>query len=108
MTTKNGYNGYANYETWIVVLWLESEQGTARYWRDVAYDLRKAAVAHEEVEEEFWLADDVAYYQLAARLKAEVTDEAPDLGASLYSDLMQAAFSDVDWHQVAGVFFEQW
>jgi len=32
---------------------------------------------------------------------------APDLGPSLYSDLMQAAFCEVDWHEVAEAFLEE-
>jgi hypothetical protein len=108
MTTKNGYNGYANYETWAVILWLENEQGTARYWREVAHELKEAAPGCQQVDEGLWSVEQAAHFRLADRLKDEVTDEAPDLGPSLYSDLMQAAFCEVDWHEVAEAFLEEW
>ena len=28
------YNGYSNYETWNVCLWLDNDPGTYHYWRD--------------------------------------------------------------------------
>jgi len=34
-------------------------------------------------------------------LKEEITDAAPDLGASVYSDLLQAAMDSVDWQEIA-------
>jgi len=108
MTTENGYNGYKNYETWAVVLWLENEEGTACYWREVALELKEEAPEWQEVEEGLWSVEEAARFRLAERLKDEVTDEAPDLGPSLYSDLMHAAFSEVDWHEVAEAFLEEW
>lgn len=35
------------------------------------------------------------------RLKEEITDGAPDLGASMYSDILGAALSDVNWMEIA-------
>lgn len=107
MSTKDGYNGYANYETWATVLWLENEEDSSRYWRETA-EMEKAAAARcWQVEEGIWDAGRAPCYLLAERLKDEVTEGAPELGASLYADLLNAALSEVDWHEVAEVFLEE-
>jgi hypothetical protein len=42
-----------------------------------------------------------ARFNLADQLKEEITDAAPDLGASVYSDLLQAAIDSVNWQEIA-------
>ncbi len=34
--TKNEYNGWYNYETWLVKLWMDNEEGTNDYWIQAA------------------------------------------------------------------------
>lgn len=84
------YNGYVNYETWAVALWLDNDRGSYDYWReqarDCACDTKDGTVA-----------------SLAIRLRDEIKDGegVPDLGASMYADLLGAALSEVDWHEIA-------
>ena len=86
--TDTTYNGWTNYETWNVALWIDNEQGT--YWeaRDMARQSRTAGA-------------------LAQSLKDWITDMAPDLGASMFADLLGAALSEVDWYEIAGHYFEE-
>lgn len=41
--TKKEYNGWQNYETWNVALWLDNEQGSYNYWRERAEEIVKDA-----------------------------------------------------------------
>ena len=45
-------------------------------------------------------ADQAAKFRLADQLKLEVTDAAPLDGANLYTDLLNAALSEVNWHEI--------
>lgn len=106
MERDEKYNGYANYETWAVALWLDNEEGTSRYWREAAREEKREAPKCWQVRENVWQAERAATYRLADRIKEEVTEEAPELGPCLYSDLLNAALSSVEWQEVAEVFLE--
>jgi hypothetical protein len=76
------YNGWTNYETWAVALWLDNEEGT--------YDVRCEMARRAR-----------NVYSYADDLKAWVSEGAPDLGATLWADLLGAALSEVNWQEIA-------
>ena len=86
---EKSYNGWTNYETWCVNLWIGNEQGSEEQARELALD----AVKRHGKEDAPW--------HLADEFKSWITDEAPDLGASLYADMLGAALSEVDWQEIA-------
>ena len=48
-TTQDTYNGYSNYETWNVALWLSNDEGLydyARYYIDTVDDLKEFVHQH--------------------------------------------------------------
>ncbi len=96
---SKGYNGYANYETWAVSLWLDNDQGSYNYWTGTAEELYRDAV---EVSEQCNRADWTrsAADQLADRLKDELQEVMPEVDG-LWADLLGAAFSEVDWYEIA-------
>jgi menaquinone-dependent protoporphyrinogen IX oxidase len=69
-------------------LWLDNDQGL--YFHFVA---RAAAL-------------DLDQSGLGAEIKDWIEENAPDLGASTYADLLGAALSNVNWYEVAGGFIE--
>ena len=81
-------NGWANYETWNVKLWLDNEQGTYGEALDIARSAR-----------------DVGY--LSRELRVWVEEMTPNLGASMFSDLLNAALSEVDWDEIAESYWEE-
>ena len=82
------YNGWKNYETWCTALWIDNEESTY----------------HERQEMAERASDDNA---LAESLKQWVNEMAPDLGPSLFSDLLSAALSEVDWDEIANAWHEE-
>jgi len=97
-----GYNGWTNYETWAVALWIGNEPGTYEQSQEMAREERDVAPDLDNVITGIWTAEQGARYELADRLKSWVTDDMlPDLGATLAADLMMAALSEVDWQEIA-------
>ena len=97
------YNGWTNYETWVVNLWMDNNEGSYDYWREVAED-----IYHNQAEEQkhFSKMDD-AVVILADRLKndhEEARDEILErleLTASLWADLLGAALAETNWREIA-------
>jgi hypothetical protein len=90
------YNGWTNYETWAVNLWMSNDQGSDSYWRETAQEIYNEA----ETEKSF-TRDERATLNLSDRLKTEHEEAQPDLGATLWADLLGAAMSEVNWHEIA-------
>ena len=115
MTTDNTYNGWRNYETWAVSLWIDNDEGSYNFWRDRA----------KQIEDT--LGKTQSKYALAEELKENFKDGACDIldasnattqsfqdcrwpvtfrnethcSASLWADLLHAALSEVDWNEIA-------
>jgi hypothetical protein len=90
------YNGWTNYETWVVNLWMDNEQGTYDYWREVA---REVSSDLEEPTNSMTKMDE-AIYLLADRLKDHHEENRPEL-PGVYGDLIGAALSEVNWQEIA-------
>jgi hypothetical protein len=82
------YNGWSNYETWNVALWIDNEPGSYQARRELAKDAKDES-------------------DLARSLESWIKDDAPDLGASVYSDLLGAALSEVNWYEIAENYFNE-
>ncbi len=99
------YQGWANYETWAVALWIGNDEGSYGHWREVAAELREEYGDDAEYGEGTY-SD--ATVQLAEMIKDEYEEFSPLGGeASLYSDLLNAALSNVNWREVAEAQLEE-
>jgi len=103
MTTDTTYQGWTNYETWNVKLWIDNEEGSYCYWRDAAQE------AWDDPEENQFIPEREkrAEITLAKRLKYEFDDGAdlPELPGP-YSDLLNAALQSVNWYEIAASMLE--
>lgn len=97
------YNGWTNYETWNVKLWIDNNQGDYEYWREQTRDCWANPVENQFIESHH----DRAAIALADRLKDEFENAAQDIldaanqSASVWSDLLGAALSEVNWREIA-------
>lgn len=83
MVTHKEYNGWTNYETWNAALWIDNDQGSQEYAQELAREYR----------------DDP--YGLSKALESWIEEDAPDLGCSMFADLLGAAMSEIDWYSIA-------
>jgi hypothetical protein len=99
-TTSTTHEGWTNFETWAVNLWINNDRGSYEHYRELA------EIALEDTVESYEgkldkTAREEATGLLAQRVRGEVEAAAPELGATLYSDLLNAALSKVDWLEIA-------
>ena len=79
------YNGWANYETWLVNLWLDEEDSKAELWDKV--DMTQADAVRE----------------LATVIEDSVIDRVDEMGIEngMVRDLIGSALSEVNWDEIA-------
>lgn len=102
MAEDKKYNGWTNYETWNVKLWIDNEEGSYRFWQQSAQScFDRATIKHET-----WnTISQQARFNLADRLKDEFEDSKPEV-TGMWADLLGAAMSEVNWHEIANSLLE--
>lgn len=83
---EGGYQGWTNYETWAANNWLD-ESGS-----------ELSAVIQEfknEIEDK-----ESAIYEASEALKEIITEQNPVESGTIWSDLMEAALSAVNWRAI--------
>jgi hypothetical protein len=105
MTTNNTnpeeYNGYPNYQTWAIALWIDNDEGIQEYWNDVATQIRRSHNTRG-ADEYGNTPDNTARYDLASNLKEEHEEGIPEeVNWGVYADLLNSALGRVDWYYIA-------
>ena len=94
------YNGWKNYDTWSVNLWLTNDPESAEYLDEMA---REEIGYAADNPEDYLDADQLARVNFANRLREELVEAVmAELGASMWADLLTAAFGEIDWIEIAG------
>jgi len=75
------YNGWTNYETWLVDLWLTNEQCSYTVLQEIC-------------------AESMSKYGKAEMLEAYVRDNAGSELPGMVADLVNAAFARVNWVEI--------
>jgi hypothetical protein len=92
------YNGWTNYETWNVALWLRNDAGSDQYWSERTEEIARAAEPEYDWEDK----RGAAVRDLAQEIQSEIEESDPLADqASLFSDLLRAALSEVNWREIA-------
>jgi hypothetical protein len=103
MNEKN-YNGWTNYETWLVKLWIDNDEGSQGYWQERA----QAAYNEAESSETFTRTEEAAL-ALDDELKAwheEIAEGSGVPTSGFIADLFNSAMSEVNWYEIAASLIE--
>lgn len=95
------YNGWTNYETSIVHLWMTNKHDSYCYCRSQARRHIENAPNTRQVRDGIWDKDRAAVYTLADELHEDLEDSIQFGNPSIFSDLLRAAISNVDWTGIA-------
>jgi hypothetical protein len=102
------YNGWTNYETWNVSLWLDNDQGSYSFWNERAQEVYNDAEANS-----YQTREQTAVNDLAAELKDQIEEASQDMleasgnSASMFADLLGAAISEVNFYEIAEHYIEE-
>lgn len=88
---NKGYRGFSNYETWCVYQWIVTHRATYTYWAELTRALQIDFPADPAESQRL----------LAEQLERELESDQPELGSSLYAEMLQAALEAVNWTEVA-------
>ena len=108
MAEDQTYNGWTNYPTWAVNLWLSNDEGLYNEARALVAD-RMVYVDHSDdnVKQGVWTVEQARRFHVSDDLKSWVRDElSPDLGASFAADLLGYALDQVNWDEIANSWIE--
>jgi hypothetical protein len=87
------YNGYTNYQTWDVVLWVRNDEG---YYDMVIDALKDITQEHEDITEQ---ADALQEF-----IETELIFTSDPVGIA--ADLLQNAVSHINWYEVLEALLE--
>ena len=95
-TDETGYNGWKNYETWVTALWIDNDEGSYNYSREL--------VAHAQAD----MANDstrMLTLEIADALREwqeeTINDLTADVPNCIVGDLLGHAFGQIDWYEIA-------
>lgn len=96
--SNDRYNGWTNYETWNVALWIDNDEYLQCYYADKAQELLDdTADSIAGIEER----RSACVRELADDIQATIEDSQPDVPNSVYLDLLTHALGRVEWREIA-------
>lgn len=93
MDPNNRYNGWTNWETWIVNLWMDNDQKLYQHFLDIT---REEVSGNKEL----------CTFTISVILREYFDEWAPEIDG-LYLDLLNGAMREVNWREIALHLIEQ-
>ena len=97
------YNGYSNYETWAVQLWIDNSESSSAFWRRLAEEVYN----HQASEQAHFSKVEDAAYILTEKLRdsynngMEVLLSDGNATGTIWADLLNASVCAVNFGEIA-------
>ncbi len=105
--TDDTHQGWTNYATWAVHLWLSNDEGTWLFCRRLARETVEDADTCDQVHDGIWTREQARRFMLADRLQEYLAELNPLKDQpSAFADLLRSALDDVNWEELADAFLE--
>lgn len=110
--SEERYNGWANYPTWCVNLWLSNDEGLYRMTLDAVHDEYDDAPECINVRDGIWTLEQARRFNTADRLREMVEELGTEVDnfqggtesgqlVGFGADLFGWALAQVDWTEIA-------
>ncbi len=97
------YQGWSNYETWAVALWIDNDRAIYEQAHSQFDELVSSLEATD-----VWSKEENIQFTFAEYLKGLVEDNNPlSDSSSMYTDLLNAAISEVDYDEIAQNYLDE-
>lgn len=94
------YNGWSNYETWNLKLWMDEED---TFWPDAAKKIWDDAKATE-----YNTREQAACNRLANAIENSVEMYFPPLKNGFYADIMSASIREINFYEIAESYIKEY
>ena len=99
------YNGWTNYETWAVNLWMSNDQSSDEFYRESAQQTYNDSEQETRLDGSVLFSrDEVAIRNFANVLKQDHEERQEEYSSQVigvFADLLGAALSEVNWYEIA-------
>lgn len=95
---KTNYNGWTNYETWKVALWIDNDHYYYETSRQAVKDAKDAGESGTELE--WWIAE-----QIRDTVESDINSHR--VSGTLIGDLAFSALAEVNWREIARNIIEE-
>jgi hypothetical protein len=95
--TENSHNGWTNYQTWVVNLWIDNDEGMHETMREWAQECMQDAIDKGCDADS---ARNDATYELGQRIEQWHDEYAPET-QGVFADLLTRALGQVNWYEIA-------
>ena len=99
---EKGYQGWKNYETFALALWIDNDRDAYETAKATAFDVAHEAEPEPKMRKR-WPKEKhskIAIFAVADALKEWIEEQMPELEGP-WGSLLQSAFEEIDWTELA-------
>lgn len=102
------YNGWSNYPTWAVKLWMDNEPYSEEFWQKQTVEARKEANRDATIPQSDKRNRAIRILSDSLEAEHELEASALNIPNGIYSDLLTNVLAQVNWREIAESLIEDY